>query len=200
MKVRILPDLHTNPNSIMIQKCIITELTKYKAMKINTLGKQFGRATIKSGIEILGKSVSPVYTMASGTSSRIFVQEYFPEAKVILFDEEYRITTPEFWDEMDTEIYEITKKQWETNVYDCDDKAYTHKYWTLRIFEITQFTVYGTTHNLDGSLRGHHLWNARIASGRLFFFEPDGCHLKEIKKGEKMIINGREYRPISFEF
>ena len=167
---------------------------------MNNLGKQFGRATIKAGIEVLGKSISPTYDVASSTSARLLVQSYFPGKEVILFDTEYRITTPEFWAEMDAEIYDITNKQWETDVYDCDDKAYTHKYWTLRIFGITQFTVYGTTHNLDGTLRGRHLWNARIASGRLFFYEPDGNHLLEVKKGEKHIINGREYRPISFEF
>lgn len=169
-------------------------------MNVNTLGKQFGRTLIKSGIDVLGKSVSPTYEMASSTSARILVQEYFPGKEVILFDTEYRITTPEFFAEMDAEIYNITKKQWETNIYDCDDKAYTHKYWTLRIFGITQFTVYGKTYNLDGTFRNHHLWNARIASGKLFYYEPDGNHLLEVKKGEKAIINGREYRCISFEF
>jgi len=169
-------------------------------MNVNNLGKQFGRATIKAGIDILGKSVSPTYTISSSTASRLFVQNYFPSAKVTLFDKEYRITTADYWKEMDAEIYDITKKQWETDVYDCDDKAYTHKYWTLRIFGITQFTVYGTTHNLDGTFRNHHLWNARIADGELYFFEPDGCHLLKVKKGEKNIIGNREYRPISFEF
>ena len=169
-------------------------------MTINQIGKNLGRSLLKTGIDVLGKSISPTYEVTKSTPIRLLVQEYFPTSKVIFFDKEYRITTPEFWNEMDSEIYNITKKQWTSEVYDCDDKAYTHKYWTLRIFGMTQFTVYGKTYNLDGTYRNHHLWNARIASGRLFFYEPDGNHLIEIKKGEKAIIGKRIYVPISFEF
>ena len=96
-------------------------------MNVNTLGKNFGRSLLKTGIEVLGKSVSPTYEVIKSTPVRLFIERYFPTSKVIFFDTEYRITTPDFWNEMDAEIYEITKKQWTAQVYDCDDKAYTHK-------------------------------------------------------------------------
>jgi len=83
----------------------------------------------------------------------------------------------------------------------CDDKSYTHKYWTLRIFGIPQFVIVGDVYDLQGNLMFHHLFNGRIVDNEIYIFEPDGGLLEKAEKGQNFIkFGGRKYFPKTIEF
>lgn len=172
-------------------------------MNIKTLSKTLNRAILKSGINGLGRSekLNPIIMQSYDVKS--FIREYFsevPETKIDCLDGKYRIITEADWKNIDADIYDITKKPYETGTYDCDDRAYVQKYWAIRIYGIPQLIVHGHLYNKDGSWIGGHFWNARIIDGKLFFYEPSGNEMVEVEKGKPIWIGNREYRPLTFEF
>lgn len=166
----------------------------------NTIGKSLGRTLLKTGINVLGKSIPLTPTQISGTEARQLIQSYYSQAKVVLLDSKYKIIPWKQWLEIDAEIYDITKKMYEKEFNDCDDRAYVTKYWTQRIFFVSQIIVHGHCYDKDGKWLFGHFWNARIADDKLYYYEPIGNHWTEVKKGEKVWMKDREYRAITFEF
>ena len=169
-------------------------------MSINELGRNLGKSLLKSGINILSKSIPIKTGKMTSTNARTLIERYFPNSKFVFLDGNYRTISWEDWQKIDVDIYDITKKLWEAEVWDCDDKAYSHKYWTLRIFGIPQFVVHGHTYDKNGKWLNGHFWNAKIADGKLYFYEPGGNKWIKIEKGKKVWIKKKEYRPLTFEF
>jgi len=168
--------------------------------KVNQIGRKLGRTLLKTGINVLGKSILLTPTETTSTSARLFIQEYYPQAKFVFLDSKYKVIPWEQWLMIDAEIYDITKKMWEAEIWDCDDKAYTHKYWTLRIFGIPQIIVHGHCYDKNGKWLFGHFFCMRIADGNLYAYEPEGSKWTLVKKGEKVWMKDKEYRPIEFEF
>ena len=170
-------------------------------MTINQIGKSLGRSLLKRGIDILGASVKLNPVEMASSEARGIIEGYFPSAKIVFMDNKYRTINLAEWKEIDDEIYNITKKQWEAEVWDCDDKAYTHKYWTLRIFGIPQFAIYGKVYDANnGKLMFYHLFNGRIADGKVYIYEPESGGLLVEATKDKVQIGGRIYEPLTVEF
>jgi len=167
---------------------------------INELGKKLNKGLIKSGMVGLSKSVEIPFTLTSSTNADLFIKNYFKTAKTVFLDAEYRIISWDKWLEIDDLIYDLTKQQYVKEFSDCDDRSYITKYFTLRIFGIPQFIVHGHCYDLNGKWLFGHFWNARISDGKLYFYEPIGNIWTEVKKGQKVIMKNREYRPLTFEF
>lgn len=169
-------------------------------MTINEIGINLAKSLANTFINLLGKSVPLTPTETISTNARTFIEVYFPQAKFTFLDNKYKIIGWDKWQVIDKIIWDITKKQYQAEYHDCDDKAYTHKYWTERIFGVSQLIVHGHCYDLNGKWLFGHFWNAKISDGKLYFYEPGGNKWAEIKKGEKIIMKDREYRPLTFEF
>ena len=168
---------------------------------INTIGRSFGKALLTRGIEILNSSVPLNPKEITSAKAKAIMKEYFPTAEHVFMDNKYLTISADEWKKIDEDIYDITKKMWKEDVWDCDDKAYTHKYWTLRIFGIPQFVIVGDVFDLQGNFMFHHLFNGRIVNNEIYIFEPDGGLLVKAIKGQNYVIfGGRKYLPKTIEF
>lgn len=169
-------------------------------MTIDEIGINLAKSLANTFINLLGKSVILDFGKTSSVEVKEFVKQFYPQANFTFLDGTYRTINWDKWCLIDRTIWDITKKQWESEVWDCDDKAYTHKYWILRIFGVPQFIVHGHCYDLNGNWKYGHFWNAKIADGKLYFYEPDGNIWAEVIKGKKVIMKNKEYRPLTFEF
>ncbi len=170
-------------------------------MNINQIGRNFGKVLLKQGIETLSKSIDLKPKEITLSEAKEIMKEYFPEAKPVFMDNIYKVVSADEWKKIDEDIYDVTKKMWEAEVWDCDDKAYTHKYWTLRIFGIPQFAIVGDVTDLSGKFMFRHLFNGRIVDGEIYIYEPDGDLLVKAEKGQGWVkFGGRKYIPDTIEF
>lgn len=167
--------------------------------KLNQIGQQLGKNLIKTGIEILKKSVSLNPTIISSAEIKKIINDYFPKANLVFLDSRYNLISWKEWLKIDEIIYDIVKKKYEKDTYDCDDKAYVHKYWADRIFGISQFIVHGHRYGKDGNWKDGHFWCAKVSDNKLYFLEPEGIEWAEVKKGEKIWLKEKEYRALTFE-
>ena len=168
---------------------------------INKIGRGFGKALLTRGMEILKSSVPLNPKEITSAKARAIMKEYFPTAEYVFMDSKYKVVSADEWKILDEDIREVTKKMWEAEFYDCDEKAYVHKYWTLRIFGIPQFAIVGDVYDLQGQFMFHHLFNGRIVDNEIYIFEPDGGLLEKAEKGQNFIkFGGRKYFPKTIEF
>jgi len=151
-------------------------------------------------MSVLSKSIKLNPYVLSATECRKFILKYFPKADVVLLDSKYKLISWDEWREIDKEIYQITKKRYIREYFDCDDRSYITKYFTQQIFGISQFIVHGHCYDLEGKWLFGHFWNTRIADNKLYFYEPIGDKWTEVEAGKKVIMKNREYRPITLEF
>jgi len=169
-------------------------------MTPNQIGRTLGKMLIKRGMFILKKSVVLTPTITASYTARLFLQGYFPKAKIIMLDGKYRIIPWEQWLLVDEQIYDITKQPYVKEFSDCDDRAYITKYFTQKIFGIPQIIVHGHCYDKEGKWLFGHFFCARISDGKLYAYEPIGNHWTEVKKGEKIWMKNREYRCLTIEF
>ena len=139
----------------------------------------------------------------TSTQAREFIEPFFPQAKFVFLDGTYKTISWDNWkDIIEWDITDLKKYKSET--FDCDDFAYSFKYSVLKTLEIPCFIVHGHCYDKESNWKFGHFWNAMIADGKLYFYEPIYDRWAEIIKGQKIFIKmaqeEMEYRPITFEF
>jgi len=110
----------------------------------------------------------------------------------------YCISWPE-WQRL-IDIDWTDQKQYEAEIFDCDDFAWAFKSHMQEYFGINSVAyVHGTIFYPDGKTIGH-LWNAMVTStNELYFYEPiDDRWVKYT--GGKIMFGPNEYRPDNFLF
>ena len=142
-------------------------------------------------------------TETTGTNARWLIQTYFPQTKIVLLDNKYKIIGWDKWkDIIDWDKSDLTK--YVSQYHDCDDFSYVFKYSIIKTLGIPCFVVHGHIYDKDGKWIVGHFWNAMIADGKLYFYEPIYDRFVEVIKGQKVFIKmateEREYRPLTFEF
>lgn len=167
-------------------------------MNINTIGKKLGRTLIGQGMSVLAKSIKLTPEIMTSTEVRKEIEKYL-DVKLVFLDSKYKIIPWEQWREIDEEIYQITKKQYVKQYFDCDDKAYIHKYFTGRIFNIPQFVVHGHCYDKQGKWLFGHFWNMKLTPEGLYAYEPGGNKWAKVEKGKHLIMKNRIYKPLTLE-
>jgi len=166
--------------------------------KVNKIGQKIGHTLIKSGESIVKKSFDLSPSETKSYTTRLFIESYYPKAKHISLDGTFNVITWDKWLELiEWEMTDL--RTYIKEKFDCDDFSYVFKYNILRIFGIPCHIVHGHMYK-DNKWIGGHFWNAMVSDGKLYFYEPISDKWTQVEKGKPAFINGKEYRPLTFEF
>lgn len=117
---------------------------------------------------------------------------------ISLSDEKYKFIDWETWKKI-IEIDWVSEKKYITDVFDCDNFAFSFSARMSSLFRInTAGVVYGIIYNKDtGNKIGGHAYNAIIAYNKngleLYFYEAQTDKWIKFEKGKDVIIGNWRY-------
>jgi len=152
-------------------------------MTLNSIGISLNKSLIKSGINGLAKCVELNPTEITSIVAGDFIRSYYPKAQLVFLDGKYKVITWDKWQEIDGIIYDIVKKQYEKEHYDCYVPLDT-------AFALGLFFSDGTC-GLKENTKGGSFW--AIVNGNLKHLERAKKGLEEAHKDFNFVIKEFEY-------
>lgn len=164
--------------------------------KVNAIARKLWSTLIETGERNLATAftVSPKLTMTKLELSSWLGKNVFLGAS--LWDEKYKFESIDFWNSV-IEYYWGFRTKYLTDVYDCDNFAFSFSSDMARIFGInTAGVASGEVYKKDGSFLDRHAYNIILAidNGVLkpYLFEPMKNIITEWK-GQKTTLGDWQY-------